>query len=59
MPVIPALKKLRQEDWKFEVSLWHIVGLCLKKQKNKPNQNNRTKIKFIFLLLSFFWGGKE
>jgi hypothetical protein len=32
MPVIPALRRLRQEDHKTEVSLGYIVRLCLKKQ---------------------------
>jgi hypothetical protein len=36
MPVIPALRRLRQEDCKFKVSLAYIVRPCLKKlvQKN-------------------------
>jgi hypothetical protein len=29
--VIPALRRLRQEEGKFETSLGHIVRLCLKK----------------------------
>ena len=31
MPAIPALRKLRLEDWQFQTRLSHIVRLCLKK----------------------------
>jgi hypothetical protein len=34
-PVIPALRKLRQEDFKFKVTLGYIVRPCLKKLTNK------------------------
>jgi hypothetical protein len=33
MPGIPGLRRLRQEDCEFEVSLDSIVRLCLKKKK--------------------------
>jgi hypothetical protein len=36
-PVIPALGKLRQKDSKFEASLGHVAGLCLKKQNKTKN----------------------
>jgi hypothetical protein len=34
VPIILALKRLRQEDCKFETSLGCTVRLCLKKQTN-------------------------
>jgi hypothetical protein len=34
MPIIPALERLRQEDWKYQVSLAFIVRPCLTKQNN-------------------------
>jgi hypothetical protein len=33
MPVIPALRRLKQEDCEFKASLSYIVRLCLKKKK--------------------------
>jgi hypothetical protein len=41
MPVIPALRRLRQEDHKTEVSLGYIVRLCLKKQSNQKGRCQR------------------
>lgn len=35
MPVKPALRKLRQEDYMFESSLCYIVKPCLKKQNQR------------------------
>lgn len=37
MPVIPALQRLRQEDYKFETSLGYTVRSCLYKRKNGGN----------------------
>jgi hypothetical protein len=33
--VIPALRRLPQENLKFKASLGYIVGPCLKRKKNK------------------------
>jgi hypothetical protein len=35
MSVIPALRKLRQEDYEFEASLGCKVKICLKRAKIK------------------------
>jgi hypothetical protein len=35
MPVIPAFRRLRQEDHKFKVSLSYITRHCLTKKKRK------------------------
>jgi hypothetical protein len=38
---IPALRRLRQEDLKFEGSQGNMARLCL---KNKTNQTNKQKV---------------
>jgi hypothetical protein len=35
IPVIPALRKLSQEDFKFKASLGYLLKPCLKKKQNK------------------------
>jgi hypothetical protein len=41
MPVIPALRRLRQENLEFEVSMKYMVRPCLKKKNVKdPAQSN-------------------
>jgi hypothetical protein len=35
MPVIPALRRLKQEDLEFEASLDYIINSCLKIIKEK------------------------
>jgi hypothetical protein len=38
MCVIPALRRLSQEDHEYKASLGHMIRNCLKKQKAKPKQ---------------------
>jgi hypothetical protein len=38
MPVIPALRRLRQEDNKFKVSLGYIVRPCEKEKERKKGK---------------------
>lgn len=40
-PAVLVLRRLRQEDYKFENSLGCIAGFCLKNKQTKPN--NKTK----------------
>jgi hypothetical protein len=47
MPIIPALRKLRQEDYKFEVRLGYLSRPC---PRNKTKQTTTTtKISHIVL----------
>jgi hypothetical protein len=34
-PILPALRRLRQEDWKFKDSLGYITRPCLKKKEGR------------------------
>jgi hypothetical protein len=46
MPVIPVLRRLRQEDQKLKASLSYIARDCLKKKQNQ-NENNKNTPKYI------------
>jgi hypothetical protein len=35
MPIIPALRRVRQKDHKFKASLGHTVRQCFKQNKTK------------------------
>jgi hypothetical protein len=39
MPIIPALRKVKQEDCVFEANLDYIVTLCLKKENKKTTSS--------------------
>jgi hypothetical protein len=42
MPVIPALRRLRHEEYKFETKVGYIARPCLKtKQNNKENNASK------------------
>jgi hypothetical protein len=43
-PIIPALRRLRQEDLEFETSLGYIVRPCYKKKKKR---NRIIKVKLL------------
>jgi hypothetical protein len=58
MPVIPALRRLRQEGFKFETSLGYIVIHCLKKKKEQkegcydsPFQLSLREMPVVYLLV--------
>jgi hypothetical protein len=43
MPVIPPLRRQKQKDHKFEVSLGYIARSCLKKKKKKERERKKKK----------------
>jgi hypothetical protein len=47
MPVILALRSLRQEDQEFQASLGYMVRLCLKKKK-KDKRNKPMNMLWVF-----------
>jgi hypothetical protein len=46
--IIPALRRLKQEAWKFKISLGHMVIPCLKKTTKRKSQL------FFFLIVFAF-----
>jgi hypothetical protein len=54
-PVISAIKRLRQEDHKFKVSLGSIVKFCLKKQSEGKVKKNR----ITFFYKRIYYGKKD
>jgi hypothetical protein len=58
-PVVPALRRLRQENCEFQASLDYIVKPCLKKNKTNKTKKKGKKgkcfsdsyLSFIFSLL--------
>jgi hypothetical protein len=43
IPVIPALRRLRQEDYEYEASLNYIAKFCLKKKKERKHKLSQTQ----------------
>lgn len=56
MPIIPALVRLRQEDWKFKVSLGYMVRLCLEATR-KHHYLLSSFFSFFFLLCDIIMDG--
>jgi hypothetical protein len=50
MPVIPALGKLRQEDYEFEARLSYKVKPVLKKEKKKKRKKKKKGLKSVTCL---------
>jgi hypothetical protein len=45
MSIIPALRRMEQEDLEFEVNICHIVKFCLEKNKTKLIYANKNVLK--------------
>jgi hypothetical protein len=48
-PIIPALKRLRQEDHKFEATLGYIASFTSVSKTKQNNNNNKNKISNLSL----------
>jgi hypothetical protein len=51
MPVIPALGRLKWDDWEFKASLGYIVRLCLKKNIYAPYMHTCTCTMCVYIYI--------
>jgi hypothetical protein len=47
MPIIPGLRRQRQDDFKFKVSLGYVVRLAQNKKQKKRKKRKTPKSNFI------------
>jgi hypothetical protein len=45
MPIIPALRKLRQEDCELKASLVYMTRPCLKRRRRKKKKQTKKTLK--------------
>jgi hypothetical protein len=54
MPVIPALGRLKWDDWEFKASLGYIVRLCLKKNIYAPYMHTCTCTMCVYMYIYIY-----